>query len=146
MNPYASRIAQELGVRVEQINATLALHQEGATVPFIARYRKEATGNLDEVQIQKAIDRAIELKELDDRRATIIRSIEEQGKMTPELAAKIAACATRTELEDLYLPYRPKRRTRATIAKEKGLEPLADLIWSDTAHFPPTTRCRVETR
>jgi uncharacterized protein len=126
---YAARIAAELNLRPQQVERTLELHAEGSTVPFIARYRKEATGNLDEVQIQAIFDRAAELKELDDRRATILKSIEEQGKLTPELSASIARAATRTELEDLYLPYRPKRRTRATMAKEKGLEPLADFVW-----------------
>jgi uncharacterized protein len=127
--PYASRIAAELNLRPQQVERTLELHAEGSTVPFIARYRKEATGNLDEVQIQAIFDRAAELKELDDRRATILKSIEEQGKLTPELAASLARANARTELEDLYLPYRPKRRTRATMAREKGLEPLADFLW-----------------
>jgi uncharacterized protein len=127
--PYATRIAAELNLRPQQVERTLELHAEGSTVPFIARYRKEATGNLDEVQIQAIFDRAAELKELDDRRTAILRSIEEQGKLTPELSASLARAATRTELEDLYLPYRPKRRTRATMAKEKGLEPLADFVW-----------------
>ncbi|MBV9493107.1 MAG: RNA-binding transcriptional accessory protein [Acidobacteria bacterium] len=116
-------------IRAEQVAKTLELHAGGATVPFIARYRKEATGNLDEVQIQAIIDRDAELRELDERRAAILKSIEEQGKLTPELAAAIAAVRTRAELEDLYLPYRPKRRTRATIAKERGYEPLADVMW-----------------
>jgi len=127
--PYAARIAAELNLRPQQVERTLELHAEGSTVPFIARYRKEATGNLDEVQIQAIFDRAAELKELDDRRAAILKSIDEQGKLTPELSASLARASTRTELEDLYLPYRPKRRTRATMAKEKGLEPLADFVW-----------------
>ncbi|MEA2491590.1 MAG: protein Tex, partial [Acidobacteriota bacterium] len=126
---HLTRIAAELHIRPEQVARTLELSGEGGTVPFIARYRKEATGNLDEVVIQAILDRAAELKELDDRRAAIIKSIDEQGKMTPQLAAAIAKAQTRTELEDLYLPYRPKRRTRATIARERGLEPLADVIW-----------------
>ena len=116
-------------MRPEQVERTLALHEGGATVPFIARYRKEATGNLDEVQIQAVLDRFASLKELDERRAAILRSIEEQGKLTPPLAAALQAAKTRAELEDLYLPYRPKRRTRATIAREKGYEPLADVMW-----------------
>jgi uncharacterized protein len=128
MSAYAARIAAELHVRPQQVEQTLVLHAEGSTVPFIARYRKEATGNLDEVQIQAVVDRAEELKELDDRRAAIVKSIDEQGKMTPELAASLARANTRTELEDLYLPYRPKRRTRATIARERGLEPLAMML------------------
>jgi uncharacterized protein len=131
---YALRIATELQLRPQQVERVLELSDGGATVPFIARYRKEATGNLDEVQIQSVIDRAAELKELDERRATVLRSIEEQQKLTPELARAIHDAKTRTELEDLYLPYRPKRRTRATIAKEKGLEPIADWIWGTGPH------------
>ncbi|HEY0142129.1 MAG TPA: Tex family protein [Thermoanaerobaculia bacterium] len=132
MSIYAPRIAAELQIRPDQVVATLELSEGGGTVPFIARYRKEATGNLDEVQIQAILDRAGELRELDERRVAITKSIEEQGKMTAELAARIAKAQSRTELEDLYLPYRPKRRTRATIAKERGLEPLADVIWGTT--------------
>ncbi|HEX8409508.1 MAG TPA: Tex family protein [Thermoanaerobaculia bacterium] len=126
---HVSLIASELSLRLRQIESVLELHRGGATVPFIARYRKEATGNLDEVQIQNILDRAAELKELDERRATILKTIDEQGKLTPELSRAIVNAKTRTELEDLYLPYRPKRRTRATIAREKGLEPLADWVW-----------------
>jgi uncharacterized protein len=126
---HLDQIAAELQLRPQQVARTLELHAEGSTVPFIARYRKEATGNLDEVQIQAIFDRAAELKELDDRRATILKSIDEQQKLTPELSRALANAKTRTELEDLYLPYRPKRRTRATIAREKGLEPLADWVW-----------------
>jgi uncharacterized protein len=126
---HLSRIAAELHIRQEQVTSTLELSEGGGTVPFIARYRKEATGNLDEVVIQAILDRASELQELDDRRAAITKSVDEQGKMTPELAAAIARAQARTELEDLYLPYRPKRRTRATIARERGLEPLADVMW-----------------
>ena len=131
---YASQIASELSIHPQQVERTLELAGGGATVPFIARYRKEATGNLDEVQIQHILDRAAELKELDERRATIIKTIDEQGKLTPELSRAIANAKTRTELEDLYLPYRPKRRTRATIAREKGLEPLAEWVWGTGPH------------
>ncbi|MGZ5440579.1 MAG: Tex family protein [Thermoanaerobaculia bacterium] len=131
---HIARIAAELKIRPQQVERVLELSEGGATVPFIARYRKEATGNLDEVQIQAALDRAAELKELDERRATVLASIDEQQKLTPELARAIADAKTRTELEDLYLPYRPKRRTRATIAREKGLEPLADWIWGTGPH------------
>ena len=130
----AARIATELQLRPQQVERVLELSEGGATVPFIARYRKEATGNLDEVQIQSVLDRATELKELDERRATVLKSIEEQQKLTPELARAIHDAKTRTELEDLYLPYRPKRRTRATIAREKGYEPLADWIWGTGPH------------
>ncbi|NMO23456.1 RNA-binding transcriptional accessory protein [Pyxidicoccus fallax] len=129
MHAYAAELSQELGLKPEQVDRTLALNAEGATVPFIARYRKEATGGLDEVQIQTILDRAEERAELDSRRDTILRSIEEQGKLTPALEKALKAAKTRTELEDLYLPYKPKRRTRAAIARERGLEPLADLLW-----------------
>jgi uncharacterized protein len=134
---HASQIAAELQLRLPQVERTLELLDGGATVPFIARYRKEATGNLDEVQIQSILDRAAELKELDERRATILKTIAEQGKLTPELSRAITEAKTRTELEDLYLPYRPKRRTRATMAREKGLEPLADWIWGIAPHPGP---------
>jgi protein Tex len=129
MHTYAAELSQELGLRPEQVDRTLALHAEGATVPFIARYRKEATGGLDEVQIQSVLDRAAERGELDSRRDTILRTIESQGKLTPELTQALQRARTRTELEDLYLPYKPKRRTRAAMARERGLEPLADLLW-----------------
>ena len=131
---HVTLVARELNIRPQQVERTLELHAGGATVPFIARYRKEATGNLDEVAIQAILDRSAELKELDERRAAILRSIEEQDKLTPELRRSIDAAKTRTELEDLYLPYRPKRRTRATIAREKGLEPLANWIWGSGPH------------
>jgi uncharacterized protein len=129
MEVLVQDVARELGLRPEQVDHTLALSAGGATVPFISRYRKEATGDLDEVQVQAVIDTARRRRDLDERRAVVIASIEQQGKMTPELARALAAAATRTELEDLYLPYRPRRRTRATIARERGLEPLADLAW-----------------
>ncbi|HEX8435537.1 Tex family protein [Archangium sp.] len=129
MHPYAIELSKELGLKPEQVDRTLALSEDGATVPFIARYRKEATGGLDEVQIQAILDWAAERTELDSRRDTILRSIEGQGKLTPELSQALQRARTRTELEDLYLPYKPKRRTRAAIARERGLEPLADLLW-----------------
>jgi len=121
-------LATELDLPVRQIDAALALLNEGATVPFIARYRKERTGGLDEVQLRSLQERYAYLTELADRKQTILKSIADQGKLTKELEAQIRACTQKTELEDLYLPYKPKRRTRATIAKEKGLEPLADRI------------------
>ena len=133
MNAYAVELSKELGLKPEQVDRTLALSADGATVPFIARYRKEATGGLDEVQIQTILDRAAERAELDSRRETILRTIEGQGKLTPELAQALQRAKTRTELEDLYLPYKPKRRTRAAIARERGLEPLADLLWKQEA-------------
>lgn len=125
---YALQIAQELQLTEEQVKNTLALLEGGATIPFISRYRKEATGSLDEVQIGQIRDLHIRYVELDKRRAAILDSISEQGKLTPELESKINAVMTMSELEDLYLPYRPKRRTRAMMAVEKGLEPLAKII------------------
>ena len=123
---YSSHIAEQLGLGQRQVEKTIELLEQGPTVPFIARYRKEATGSLNEVQITAIRDLLIRLKELDKRREAILASIGEQGKLTPELEAQINAATTMTELEDLYLPYKPKRRTRATMAIERGLEPLAD--------------------
>lgn len=123
------RLVAELGIPGGQIAAVAKLLGEGNTIPFIARYRKEVHGNLDEVQISKIQERLGYYAELEDRRATILKTIEEQGKLTDELRAKIEACMQKNALEDLYQPYKPKRRTRAMIAKEKGLEPLADKIW-----------------
>ena len=125
---YAAIIAQRLELGARQVKSTVELLEQGATVPFIARYRKEATGSLNEVQIAAIRDLLLRLKELDKRREAVIASIEEQGKMTDTLRAQILAVESLTDLEDLYLPYRPKRRTRATIAIEKGLEPVADAI------------------
>lgn len=123
------RLSAELGIPGGQIAAVAKLLGEGNTIPFIARYRKEVHGNLDEVQISKIQERLGYYAELEDRRATILKTIGEQGKLTDELRAKIEACMQKNALEDLYQPYKPKRRTRAMIAKEKGLEPLADKIW-----------------
>jgi len=122
-------IAGELSLSPRQVGAVLGLLSEGNTIPFIARYRKEATGELDEVRIREIRDRGEYLADLDERRAVVTDSIAEQGKLTPELRARLEAVTTKGELEDLYRPYRPKRRTRATIAAERGLEPLADLLW-----------------
>lgn len=127
---YILKISEELKIQPRQVLATATLLQEEATVPFIARYRKEATGSLDEVQITAIRDRMVQLMELDTRRDAIVKSLEERGLLTDELKDKIAAAETMAVLEDIYLPYRPKRRTRATIAREKGLEPLADLLWA----------------
>lgn len=121
-------IAEELGISERNVAACAALLAEGSTVPFIARYRKEATGGLDEVQIRDIEERRTYLTELDERRQSILASVREQGKLTPELEQRLLGCTTKATLEDLYLPFKPKRRTRATIAKEKGLEPLARLI------------------
>src|SRR4051812_46746895 len=122
-------IAQTLSVPLKSLVAVIGLLDEGGTVPFIARYRKEATGNLDEVQIRAIQEKLAYFRELEDRRATVLKTIEEQGKLTPELRAKIEAALEKNELEDLYLPYKPKRRTKASIAREKGLEPLAQYLW-----------------
>ncbi len=122
------QLKEELGIRLEQVEATVKLIDEGNTIPFIARYRKEATGSLDDEQLRNLHERLQYLRNLEDKKAQVISSIEEQGKMTPELKEQILAAATLVVVEDLYRPYRPKRRTRATIAKEKGLEPLAILI------------------
>ncbi len=121
-------IARELNLASRSVAAVVRLLGEGATVPFIARYRKEATGGLDEVQIRAVQERSAYLKDLEDRRQVVLRTIEEQGKLTDELRAEILACSTKTALEDLYLPYKPKRRNKAVIAIERGLEPLADRI------------------
>ena len=123
-------ISQELSLPLAGVNNALELWQEGATMPFIARYRKERTGSLDEVQLRDIFERYSYLTEIIKRKETILESIASQDKLTDELKAKIEACLNKTELEDLYLPYKPKRRTKATIAREKGLEPLAELIQS----------------
>ena len=125
------RLSAELKISAGQIAAVAKLFAEGNTIPFIARYRKEAHGNLDEVQISQIQERLTYYGELEERRAAILKSIDEQGKLTDELRAKIEDCQQKAALEDLYQPYKPKRRTRAMIAKEKGLEPLADAIWGD---------------
>ncbi|HBZ85891.1 MAG: RNA-binding transcriptional accessory protein [Candidatus Edwardsbacteria bacterium RIFOXYD12_FULL_50_11] len=122
-------ITSELGLQVFQVSNTLELFNQGATVPFIARYRKERTGLLDEVQIRNIRDRFDYIKELEERRDAILKSIEEQGKLSEGLKAKIEACLVKQELEDLYLPYKPKRKTKGMAAKEKGLEPLAVELW-----------------
>jgi uncharacterized protein len=127
---HLPKIAQELGLIPKQVQATADLLKEGATVPFIARYRKEATGSLDEVVITGIRDRLHQLEELDKRREAILKSLEERGQLTDELKEKILWAETMVVLEDIYLPYRPKRRTRATVAKEKGLEPLAQRLFA----------------
>ncbi len=139
MNSITRRIAEELGVREEQVNATVGMLDEGATVPFIARYRKEVTGSLDDTQLRNLEDRLRYLRDLEDRRSTILNSIEEQGKLTDELRTSINAAETKNRLEDLYLPYKPKRRTKAQIAREAGLEPLADTLYRDPTQDPEQT-------
>lgn len=130
------RISQELSIRTQQTAAAIALLDEGATVPFIARYRKEVTGGLDDTQLRHLEERLGYLRELNDRRDTILDSIRQQGKLTPELEQAILAAETKTLLEDLYLPYKPKRRTKAQIAREAGLEPLADALLADRSLIP----------
>src|ERR1035441_4395886 len=126
-------IAQTLNLPMRGLVAVIELLDDGGTVPFIARYRKEATGNLDEVQIRNIEEKLAYFRDLTERRATILASIAEQGTLTDELKARIEATLDKSELEDLYLPYRPKRRTKATIAREKGLEPLALYLWQQEA-------------
>ena len=132
----ARTIADEIGAAPAQVQAAVALLDEGATVPFVARYRKEVTGGLDDTQLRTLETRLTYLRELEDRRRTILASIEEQGKLTDALRADIEAADSKSRLEDLYLPYRPKRRTRAQIAREAGLEPLADLLLEDPGRSP----------
>ncbi|HHW7578918.1 TPA: Tex family protein [Mannheimia haemolytica] len=131
-------IAGELNVGSHQILAAITLLDEGNTIPFIARYRKEVTGGLDDTQLRHFETRLIYLREMDERRQTILKSIEEQGKLTDELKVKILSSESKTELEDLYLPYKPKRRTRGQIAIEAGLEPLAESLWNDPKQDPET--------
>lgn len=132
----ATRIAQEIGARPDQAKAAIELLDGGATVPFIARYRKEVTGGLDDTQLRNLEERLGYLRELDARRDAILKSITEQGKLTPDLAAAIAAAPTKAELEDIYLPFKPKRRTKAEIARERGLGPLAEAILADRRLVP----------
>jgi protein Tex len=136
MQHLIAQIAQELQVQPRQIEAAVALLDGGATVPFIARYRKEATGGLDDIQLRALEQRLGYLRELEERRLAVLKSIEEQGKLTPALRAAIEAASTKQELEDLYLPYKPKRRTKGMIARENGLEPLADCLFADPTRVP----------
>lgn len=139
MNDSLSRIiASELQARPEQVDSAIRLLDEGNTVPFIARYRKEVTGGLDDTQLRQLETRLGYLRELEERRATILKSIDDQGKLTEQLAGAIKGTMSKTELEDLYLPYKPKRRTRGQIAIEAGLEPLADSLWQDPQQNPET--------
>ena len=144
-----ARIAAELAVRVQQVEATVELLDGGSTVPFIARYRKEVTGGLDDAQLRTLEERLTYLRELDARREAVLAEIRSQDKLTPELEAAIQAADTKAALEDLYLPYRPKRRTKAQIAREAGLEPLADLLLGAPGEGPrrpggAVRRCREE--
>ena len=134
----SQRIAEELAVREAQVTAAIGLLDEGATVPFIARYRKEVTGELDDTQMRQLEERLHYLRDMEERRSTILTSIEEQGKLTPELKKSLLDADTKNRLEDLYLPYKPKRRTKAQIAREAGLEPLADSLLDDPTQDPET--------
>src|SRR5690349_11147207 len=133
---YLQQITAELNLSLKQVNNIVALQEEGATIPFIARYRKEATGNHDEVQIGAVIEKVKYFTELTKRKETILKTIEEAGKLTPELKKRIEDCIDATVLEDIYLPYKPKRKTRATVAIEKGLEPLAKIIFEQKEGAP----------
>ena len=144
------QIAEELGVREQQIEATVALLDGGATVPFVARYRKEITGGLDDAQLRTLEERLTYLRELEERRAAILNSVREQGKLDAALEAAILAADSKGRLEDIYLPFKPKRRTKAEIAKEAGLEPLAELLLTQPQNEPeavaaassmPKSRC-----
>ncbi len=134
---YFGKVAGELNLQPRQVAATARLFAEGATVPFIARYRKEATGSLDEVAIAAVRERLLSLAELDTRREAILKSLTERNLLTDALRGGVAQAETLTALEDLYQPYRPKRRTRAIIAREKGLEPLADLLFAQQGAADP---------
>ena len=138
MPALVDRIAQELCVRPAQVAATIEMIEEGATIPFIARYRKERTGGLDDTQIRNLDDRLRYLRDLEERKQAVIKTIEAQGKLTAALKQQIVTADTKTRLEDLYLPYRKKRRTKAQIAREAGLEPLADLLFNDPSKTPET--------
>lgn len=136
MNPFTTYISNKLNLSAKSVEAVLNLLEEGCTIPFIARYRKERTGNLDEVQITRISELNDKIKELEKRKETIFKTIDEQGKLTPELRQQITSCHNSAELEDIYLPYKPKRRTRAQIAREQGLEPLASILMLQREQHP----------
>ncbi|MFE2167795.1 Tex-like N-terminal domain-containing protein, partial [Streptomyces sp. NPDC059447] len=140
------RIAEELGVRERQVKAAVELLDGGSTVPFIARYRKEATEMLDDAQLRTLEERLRYLRELEDRRAAILDSVREQGKLDTELEARINAADTKARLEDIYLPFKPKRRTKAQIAREAGLEPLAEGLLTDPSVEPAAAAAAVGQR
>ncbi|WP_276147744.1 Tex-like N-terminal domain-containing protein, partial [Pseudomonas aeruginosa] len=148
MDSINTRIAEELSalpsgrVQPQQVAAAVALLDEGSTVPFIARYRKEVTGSLDDTQLRMLEERLRYLRELEERRGAILASIEEQGKLTPELARDIKLADTKTRLEDLYLPYKQKRRTKGQIALEAGLGALADALFDDPTLVPESEAAR----
>ncbi len=145
MQNIVAQIAQEIRVGIHQVQVAVDLIDGGATVPFIARYRKEATGGLDDIQLRELAFRLEYLRELEARRETILKSIDEQGKLTPELRAAVLLAATKQELEDLYLPYKQRRRTKGLIAREFGIEPLADKLWADPT-LDPTAEAMAFTR
>ena len=132
------QIAEELGVREQQVEATVTLLDGGATVPFVARYRKEITGGLDDTQLRTLEERLTYLRELEERRVTILNSVREQGKLDAALEAAIMAADSKGRLEDIYLPFKPKRRTKAEIAREAGLEPLSELLLTQPQNDPQT--------
>src|SRR6187551_3320573 len=135
----AARIADELGVRERQVTAAVELLDSGATVPFVARYRKEVTGALDDAQLRTLEERLRYVRELEERRAAVLESVRARGKLDPQLEARILAADSKARLEDIYLPYKPKRRTKAMIARENGLEPLADALLADPTLDPTAT-------
>src|SRR5690554_5614980 len=132
----ANIIAGTLNIGISQVNNTIILLNEGATVPFISRYRKEQTGSLDEVQVLQVREQLDKLTDLEKRKETILKSINEQDQLTPELKQRIETCYNPVELEDIYLPYKPKRRTKAAVAREKGLEPLAKILMKQNDQHP----------
>src|SRR3954468_5256626 len=134
------RISKEVDAPVSRVETTISLLEEGATVPFIARYRKEATGNLDEVKIRDIDDKRIYYQELDERRTAILASIEKQGLLTDELKQKIQNTFIKSDLEDIYLPFKPKRKSKARLATERGLQPLAEYIWAQEGTEDVETR------
>ena len=139
--PIEQRIAAELGVQPRQVSAAVQLLDEGATVPFVARYRKEVTGGLDDTQLRNLEERLGYLRELEDRRAAVIASIAEQGKLDAPLREAIENAETKQRLEDLYLPFKQKRRTKAQIAREAGIEPLANALLANPSLVPETEAC-----
>ena len=130
------KLQEELEIRPSQVENTVKLLDEGNTVPFIARYRKEMTGSLDDQIIRRLSERLASLRNLEEKREQVKNAIAEQGSLTDELAAKLEQAETQTEIDDIYRPFRPKRRTRASIAKEKGLEPLAEMLWGQRLPVP----------
>ena len=136
MQKILAQLATEIKIRPEQVQKTVQLLDDGATVPFIARYRKEVTGGLDDIQLRELEYRLGYLRELEDRRSVILKSISDQGKLTPALQNSIEWAGTKQDLEDLYVPFKPKRRTKGMMAREAGIGPLADSLWTDPSQHP----------